>query len=256
MGPAASDEKMLSELVDRALSGDEVARQKLFSQLRSLAKQMAKRRMGRRTIQGADDSDIAQDSLAELAGKVESLPRDCDPKLKAYVATTVLNTIRKRARSAVTRKRTNRTYQEAGIDVFPSPSKSFRLKEGYNQARVTAVLELTPEQREALMLILGEQLTTADCAARMQRSEKSIAHLIDRAMSAITSRLNGEDSTIPAGRREPLRRVLLKYLKVTSGGRSIAREEFLRQHPKYADALAPLLTELEHVRRIIRGPAD
>lgn len=248
--------KALSELVNSALTGDEAARQSLFVRLRDVAKQTALGRLRGHAIHGNDASDVAQESMLKLIRKIELLPADCDPKVRAYVATTVVNTIRKHAHAAKQEAEAQtRLPAEKGRDIT-SPSKRVHVAEGCNQARLAAVTELSEEQRMALKLILGEQLSTTECAARMKRSKKAIEHLLARVINTILARTTGEETTVAAGPSETIRRALLHYLRETEAGRSVDREEFLRRYPKHVAALAPLLTELEQVRRVIRGPGD
>ena len=192
----------------------------------------------------------------KLIRKIESLPADCDPKVRAYVATTVVNTIRKHAHAEKQEAEALTQLLEGKGRDITSPSKRVHVAEGCHQARLAAVTDLSEEQRMALKLILGEQLSTAECASRMKRSQKAIAHLVERATSTILARTTGEEIIVAAGPRETIRRALLRYLRETATGRSVDREEFLRRYPKHATALDPLLTELEQVRRVIRGPGE
>jgi len=251
-----ADEQALSELVNSALTGDEAARQSLFARLRDVAKLTALGRLRGHAVHGNDASDVAQESMLKLIRKIESLPADCDPKVRAYVATTVVNTIRKHAHSAKKEADAQtRLLGENGRDIT-SPSKRAHAAESCDLARLAAVTELSEEQRMALNLILGERLSPTECAARMNRTQKAIEHLVERATRAILARTTGEETTFAASPREMFRRALLRYLRETAAGRSVDREEFLRRYPKHGAALAPLLTELEQMRRVIRGPED
>lgn len=256
MDRSMGDDKALTELVNSALSGNEAARQTLFSRLRDVAKQTALGRLRGSPVHGNDDSDVAQDSMVKLIRKMESLPADCDPKVRAYVVTTAVNTIRKHAQSAKREVQgQKRTPEEQRRDVT-SPSKRVHLKDGCNQARLAAVAELSEEQRTALLLILGEQLSTDECAARMKRTRKAVVHLVERATLSILARTAEDDTAVSVGPREAVRRALLQYLRETEAGQRIDRDEFLRRYPKHSTELAPLLTELEQVRQVIRGPED
>ncbi len=256
MGKPADDINALSQLVNGTLDGDTTAREALFKQLRALAKRKAIRELSSRSVRLADDSDVAQESMTNLIRQIKSLPADCDPTLRAYVFKTVINAVRQLARSQRTRDDAEQQATDEEQRDVSSPSKGMHRKEAFDEVRVAAVTELSAEQREALLLVFGEQLSTADCAMRMQRSEKAITGLIDRAMTAILARVNGSEPAEPLSSRELLRRALMRYLRETSGGQSIDRDAFLGRYPKHAEALSPLLTELEEVRRMLRGPAD
>jgi len=250
------DERRLVLLVERALAGDEDARQELFGMLRDLAKRTATAKLRGKRIRSNDGSDVAHDSLLRLLEKLKALPVNCDAKVRAYLVTTVLNTIRTHARAANSESRAiQRLSLEAQKEVT-RPSKRVHLKDSVNKARMTAITELSDEQRQALDLVLGENLSLDACAERMKRTKKAVEHLIERTTRAILASTTGIDTPTQPVSGGAVRRALIRYLQETEGGRSIDREAFLRRYPQQADELAPLLTELELVRQVIRGPAD
>lgn len=250
------DEGRLVLLVERALAGDEDARQELFGMLRDLAKRTATANLRGRRIRSKDDSDVAHDSLLQLLKNLKKLPVSCDAKVRAYAVTTVVNTIRAYVRAANSESRTlQRMSLEARKEVT-RPSKRVHLKDGVNKARVTAITELSDEQRQALDLVLGENLSLDACAERMNRTKKAVEHLLDRTTRTILANTTGIDTSTQPVSGGAVRRALIRYLQETEGGRTIDRDAFLRRYPKQAAELAPLLTELELVRQVIRGPAD
>lgn len=249
-------ERRLVQLVERSVAGDEDARQELFGILRKLAKQTAAKSLRGKRTRSHDRSDVADDSLLRLLEKLNELPVSCDAKVRAYLVTTVLNTIRAHGRAANSELRALQRLSLEEQKEVTRPSKLVHLKDSVNKARLTAITELSDEQRQALDLILGENLSIDACAERMKRSKKAVEHLIDRTTRAILANTTGIDSPTQPVSGGAVRRALIRYLQETEGGRSIDRDEFLQRYPKQAAELAPLLTELELVRQVIRGPED
>lgn len=252
VGRTGADDKALTELVNKALSGDGAARQTLFARLRDVAWQTAQGRLKGQTVRGVSAQDVAQDAMLKLVRKIESLPADCDPKIRAYVATTVANIFRGHLRSGRVKAQAEQRAAVEPVSPLPSPSRQVHLNDGIDQARVAAVTELSKEQRAAFLLLFGERLSVAESAARMKCSEKAILQLIDRAIEAISAHISRADKSIPAAPREARRRALHQYLRATESGNSVEPAEFLRRYPKHAAALSPLLDELEQVRRVVQ----
>ena len=250
------DERRLVRLVERALAGDQDARQELFKILRDLAKRTATASLRGKRIRSSDGSDVANESVLRLLEKLEALPVNCDAKVRAYLVTTVLNTIRVHTRAANSELQALQRLSLEDRKEVTRPSKRVHLKDSVNKARMTAITELSDEQRQALDLVLGESLSIDACAERMKRTKKAVEHLIDRATRAILANTTGIDTPTQPVSGGAVRRALMRYLQETEGGRSIDRDEFLQRYPKQAAELAPLLTELELVRQVIRGPAD
>lgn len=248
--------QQLVQLVERAVAGGEDARQELFGILRELAKRTAANRLRGRRIRGNDGSDVAHDSLLRLLEKLQALPANYDAKVRAYLVTTVVNTIRAHSRAANSELQALQRLALEDRKEVTRPSKRVHLKDSVNKARMTAITELSDEQRQALDLVLGENLSIDACAERMKRTKKAVEHLIDRATRAILADTTGIDTPKQLVSGGAVRRALIRYLHETEGGRSIDRDEFLQRYPKESAELAPLLTELELVRQVIRGPAD
>lgn len=256
MSEPDDDERRLVLLVERAVAGDEGARQELFTLLRDVATRTASRHLRGNRIRSNDRSDFAQDSLLKLIKKLSALPSSADAKLRKYVVTTVVNTIRAQAQSARSETQALQHLSLEERKEVTAPSKRVHLKDSVNKARLTAITELSDEQRQALDLVLGENLSLDACAERMKRTKKAVEHLIDRTTRAILANTTGIDTPTQPVSGGAVRRALSRYLQETEGGRSIDRDEFLQRYPKQAAELAPLLTELELVRKVIRGPAD
>jgi RNA polymerase sigma-70 factor (ECF subfamily) len=88
----------------------------------------------------------------------------------------------------------------------PTPSSALRREERFDRLQA-ALDQLTPDQREVVLLCRIEGLTSVEAAARMDRSPEAVRTLLARALRALKERFGDTESLhLPhRGLREPPR---------------------------------------------------
>ena len=168
------------ELVERACSGDREARQQLLVRHRKRLRQMVALRMDRRLTARVDPSDVVQEALTdaaqELSDYLRQRPLPFYPWLR-QLAWERLIELHRRHLYAQKRsvRREDREYlalpDESAVHLAqrllaPGSSPSQRLLREELRERVqTALAQLSPRDREVLVLRHLEELSTNETAA-------------------------------------------------------------------------------------------
>jgi RNA polymerase sigma-70 factor (sigma-E family) len=120
--------------------------------------------------------DIVQEAFARLHGRTLADP----DRAAAYLRATVLNLSRSRLR----RLRTARLHQRPDDRALPSAEDDVLLRAD-QRAVLDAVRDLSPRQREALVLRYWADLSEAEVAAAMGLSTGAVKSHTSRGMAAL-----------------------------------------------------------------------
>jgi RNA polymerase sigma-70 factor (sigma-E family) len=132
----------------------------------------------------ASAEDVVQDAFAGFLARTASL--DDPDKALAYLRTAVVN----RARSALRRRRTARTYV-APHDVEPDgPSGRAILAEEHREV-LAALKRLPVRQREVLVLRYWSDLSEAQIAEALGISRGTVKSTASRAIAALEKLMEG-----------------------------------------------------------------
>jgi RNA polymerase sigma-70 factor (ECF subfamily) len=176
----ARDDPDTEELVDRARAGDREAREQLLGRHRKRLRQMVALRMDRRLLARVDPSDVVQEALTdaaqELSDYLRTRPVPFYPWLRQLAWERLIELHRRHLHS---QKRSVRredvdflalpdesAVQLAQRLLAPGSSPSERVLRDELRGRVQAALaQLSPRDREVLVLRHLEQLSTKETAA-------------------------------------------------------------------------------------------
>jgi RNA polymerase sigma-70 factor (ECF subfamily) len=203
----AGDDRDTEELVDRARGGDQEAREQLLGRHRKRLRQMVALRMDRRLIARIDPSDVVQEALAdaaqELSDYLRNPPLPFYPWLRQLAWERLIELHRRHLRAqkrSVQREDPDflTLPEESAVQLAqrllaPGSSPSERLLREELRGRVQAALaQLSPRDREVLVLRHLEQLSTAETAAVLGITQGAVKTRHLRALERLRSLL-GDD---------------------------------------------------------------
>jgi RNA polymerase sigma-70 factor (ECF subfamily) len=204
----AAQQPDTEELLHRAATGDQGARQQLLARHRGRLRQMVALRIDRRMAARVDPSDVVQEALADAAANlsdyVKTRPLPFYPWLRQFAWERLLQLHRHHLRSerrSVAREQlrifdladeSEAMLAERLVNSASSPSA--RLLAAELRDRVRAALEaLEPRDREVLVLRYLEQLSTKEIAAVLGISEAAVKTRHRRALERLRRRLDESD---------------------------------------------------------------
>lgn len=154
---------MEPELIRRASQGDRLA----FGRLLELHYDFIHAVAWKWTRSGADADDIAQDVCVRLASAISGFRGE--GRFRTWLYTLVLNAVRDDARKSTREKRKT---EEWSLD--PS-NQGIEADEDDMQEIWTAVQQLSPKQRDAVMLVYSEGLDHGEAADVLGCSESTVS---------------------------------------------------------------------------------
>jgi RNA polymerase sigma-70 factor (ECF subfamily) len=193
------------ELLDRAGTGDQSARQLLLARHRGRLRQMVALRIDRRMAARVDPSDVVQEALADaarnLSDYIEERPLPFYPWLRQFAWERLLQLHRHHLRAqrrSVDREQLRifdiaEDSEAVLVDrlVNSGSSPSARLFAAELRDRVRAALDaLEPRDREVLVLRYLEQLATREIAAVLGISEAAVKTRHRRALERLRKQLD------------------------------------------------------------------
>jgi RNA polymerase sigma-70 factor (ECF subfamily) len=195
------------ELVEQARGGDREARQQLLVRHRDRLRQMVALRMDRRLRARVDPSDVVQEALAdaaqELSDYLRQRPLPFYPWLRQLAWDRLIELHRRHVyakKRSISREDPDflalpeeSTVQLAQRLLAPGSSPSERFLRDELRGRVQAALaQLSPRDREVLVLRHLEQLSTQDTAAVLGITQGAVKTRHLRALERLRGLL-GED---------------------------------------------------------------
>ena len=196
-------------LIERATQGDEAARERLLERYRSRLKQMVALRIDRRLAPRLDPSDIVQDALADATLHLDEFLRTRPLPVYLWLRRLTWERLVHAHRRHIKAGRRSVT-REQHVDIPPSDdsmavladrfvgkasSPSNRLIRDEQYQRVLAQLrQLRPRDREILVLVYLEQLSTQEIAGVLGITQGAVMSRHTRSLLRLRERFDAERS--------------------------------------------------------------
>ena len=194
-----SDQKT-QELVTLAKGGDDSALEQLCSVYGERVRRMIRLRMGKEIRPRLDSMDLVQDALVSALGGLKDFTYKNEGDFLRWLARIIQNQLRDNLDKIYTDKRDIR--KEVRIENYgPTTGGGFIGNPGPIQATTPSVImskmedldklekaidQLKPDYREVIVLAKIEGLSYKEIAGKLDKSINSVAHLLSRAMLALT----------------------------------------------------------------------
>jgi RNA polymerase sigma-70 factor, ECF subfamily len=178
----------LADLLARARAGDGEAAGVLLEKYRPYLRILAERQLDQNLAARLDASDLVQQTCLSVLGRLPQFDGQDEAQFIAWLRTVHENNIRDAIREHLqTAKRAaGREVAFTAGDLavtLRTSSPSQRVLVGENAAELAAaLLELPPDQREAVRLRYLEGRSLAEIAERMDRSVVAAAGLVKRGL--------------------------------------------------------------------------
>lgn len=188
----------LRQLIERARDGDEEALGQALQQHRPYLRLLAQRVVSGPLAARLDPSDVIQQTLLSAIREFPAFNGREPGEFLAWLVRMHERNLQDAVREhVVSQKRGvgregSQIEETAFIDTGAS-SPSARLLQGERAVHLAQALESLPDdQREAVRLRHLEGLSLAQMAARLARSERAVAALLNRGIVALRSRMRRE----------------------------------------------------------------
>lgn len=190
-------EPSTEQLVAAAQAGDGIAREALFARYAPRVARMVALQLGvPRASLSARAEDMAQDALTQAFGALSRFEVRSQGAFARWMATIVLNCVRKRHRDATDgaermfwqRYGDLELHESLFAGAEASPSRVAQRNES-NERIEAALLELPSLVRTALSLRFVGQLSHAEIAQQLGRTEVSCRKLVQRGLEMLQARL-------------------------------------------------------------------
>jgi RNA polymerase sigma-70 factor (ECF subfamily) len=195
--------KAVSELLERAVHGDDAARQQLLEQHREHLRRLIASRLDRRLTSRIDPSDVVQETLADAAKRLDDYLRERPLPflgwLRQLAGERLIDTHRRHIfsqRRSVNRE--NRVTDDASnlpaalirrfLASDTSPSNRLSRQERRDQVR-TALAALSERDREVLVMRYLEQASAAEIADVLGVTESAVKSRLLRALIRMRGQL-------------------------------------------------------------------
>ena len=266
-GRDALRKEPVEDLIARMRAGDPDARDELLRRYKPSVDAWATRHVG--TGPGfVRPSDIAQDTAQRVLQGFETFRGATEGELLAWLKSIVLNCIQESRRFAHRQKRDEGdtlSLDDPAELPTPNPGESPSQIVSRHEAQVQLLAHLSqlpPAQREAIWLCGLKDISVAEAARRMKRTQGAVGGLLQRGIKALRSRMiegaavsSVKGSTKPASRKEVVA-ALVMYLGRRSAGQIAPRDAFLAEHPGCAEELRSLLDWINHMQAIWAESSD
>ncbi len=188
------------ELVNLAKSGDEPALEQLCSVYGERVRRIIRLRMGGEIRPRLDSMDLVQDAMVSALGGLKDFTYKNEGDFLRWLARIIQNQLRDNLDKIYTNKRDIR--KEVRIENYgPTTSGGFIGNPGPIQATTPSVImskkedldklekaidQLKPDYREVIVLAKIDGLSYKEIADKLGKTIDSVAHLLSRAMLALT----------------------------------------------------------------------
>jgi RNA polymerase sigma-70 factor (ECF subfamily) len=175
-------------LLERIRVGDTAARDRLIARYLPILKAWAHGRLPMNARGLADTDDVVQITLLRALNRLESFEYRHEGALLGYLRQGVLNAIRQEIRRS-RRRPSGEEIDDSVADRAPSVVEQAVGRETLERYE-TALMELTPDQREAVMLRLEFGMPYPEIAPAMGKPSANAARmLVVRALVHLSERL-------------------------------------------------------------------
>jgi RNA polymerase sigma-70 factor (ECF subfamily) len=182
----------LEDLVERARKGERDAFDELVRRERPRLEAFVRGRLGVTPGSGAEMDDVVQEALYRACGKIREFQlRDPDSPFRwlcGIAANIILEAAGKRRRGPTVPL----DFEVPGTGT--TPSHALRKEERFHRLQ-DAIDSLSPEHREAILLVRVEGLPVKEVAKRMNRTPHAVSNLILRASRRLKE-LMGETESL------------------------------------------------------------
>jgi RNA polymerase sigma-70 factor (ECF subfamily) len=194
-----------SELVARAVHGDDSARRHLLDRYRDQLRRMVAAQLDRRLTSRVDTSDVVQDTLSDAARQLDQYLRDQPLPFLGWLRKLAAEQIREthrrhlwaQRRSVARESLENDFSNESAIELGrhfvandTSPSNQV-MRQELRDAVLEAVAELSARDREVLLMRHIEQLGTLEIADALGITEAGVKARLFRALTRLRVKLEG-----------------------------------------------------------------
>lgn len=258
MGPRPLSELSFEELLQRARAQEAKALEALFLRCQDTLERWSEQQAAREQSAATRPSDISQQASLQVFKHFSSFKGQTEGEWFAWVKSIVLTQAHQLRRTA--RRQTGNTSGALPLDADEvqevpalqhSPSQLTLHKEEWYWL-LESLSELLDDQREALRLYYLKELRVAEVARRMSKTQDAVSSLLQRGLTALRNRMNGETREEPEP-APPVTAAFLVYLKRREAGEAVDPEAFAAEHPDCAAELRSLLAWVEPLRELGRS---
>ncbi|AKJ02440.1 RNA polymerase ECF family sigma subunit [Archangium gephyra] len=260
-------ELSIEELLTRARAEEKGALEELFRRGKPRLEKWASRQNRPEAPGGNRPSDIVQTSAKRAFEKFSTFKGNSEGEWITWLKSIVLSQSAQLAREALSQKRNdsgNVSLDTEEVEELPapqhSPSQVTSHQEEWRQL-LTHFFHLPEDQNKALSLFHLNELSVAEIAAHLGRSEASVASLMQRGVRTLKERMAGatsgasEDSPEAAAARNAADAALLIYFRRRAAGETLDLNAFASAYPACAEELRGMLHWLEQLRAL-KPPED
>ncbi len=184
-------------LVKRAQSGEREAFDSLVRIHEERLQRHVTTRVGRHLRSSVEVEDVVQDVFTRAWQSIDTFRWTGEGSflrwLKGIAENAILKHARQQGRSRVLYRQAERESNE------PTPSKNLRREERLDRLE-EALKRLSPEYREAVLLVRIEGCQIKEAARRMNRTPKAVMHLVSRALKKLREDFGDTESLhLPPG---------------------------------------------------------
>jgi RNA polymerase sigma-70 factor (ECF subfamily) len=194
----ADSERGLAELIAQARAGNADALGQLLDRYRDYLRLLAQRAMDGRLAGRIDASDVVQQTCLSAVRRFQEFQGVNGDDLAGWLYRIHERNLVDAARHhlAAEKRSVTREASTDGTDSFEAielTSPSQRIMRGERAARLSsAIAELSHDQATAIRLKHLDGWPLAEVASRMDRSERSVAGLLQRGLETLRNRLTDE----------------------------------------------------------------
>jgi RNA polymerase sigma-70 factor (ECF subfamily) len=253
------------ELLQRARARDARAFNELLEHSQRKLKKWTSRRRASALPGGARPSDIGQDVVLRAFREFHQFKGSTEREWFGWLKQIYRNYLAQSHRHAHREKR-----EPPGILPLdsieavkaPSPEKSpsqFTVRREEWHRLFACIYSLPDDWKEAIVLCHLQELSLAEAARLMERTEKSVAGLLLRGWQQVRTRMRAElgPEAVAAPDPPPLSEeetALLAYLRRCSSGERVDPTAFIAEHPTCADELRDMLHWIERLQALRPTP--
>ncbi|HCS51550.1 sigma-70 family RNA polymerase sigma factor [Rubinisphaera sp.] len=176
------------ELLVRTRQGDELARSALLQHLRDVLRPIVEQELGQRLRVRADESDLLQKVLIQVTKDFPQFQGETSSEFVGWVRKILENDIKELLqKEKYTAKRSIDREQDASHEIRQAPgvqtSPSRRMiRSEHTQIVREAIDQLDDEVRVVMRMKFLEDLSMADIARKLDKSESAVARFLVKGM--------------------------------------------------------------------------